>query len=67
MLIRYKGEECFSFIVGKVYEAKHFRDERGDAWAIFDEGYDWYRYGIRFVEENFEEVAEDEQEFNRAV
>ncbi|MBR1647601.1 MAG: hypothetical protein IJ685_12635 [Selenomonadaceae bacterium] len=67
MLIRYKGEKCFSFIFGKVYEAKRFYDERGYAWAIFDEGDDWYRYGVRFVEKNFEVVAEDESEFNRAV
>lgn len=67
MLIRYKGEKCFSFIVGKVYEAKNFYDERGEAWAIFDEGDDWYRYGLRFVEKNFEVVDEDESEFSRAV
>lgn len=67
MLIRYKGEKCFSFIVGKVYEAKNFYDERGEAWAIFDEGDDWYRYGLRFVEKNFEVVDEDESEISRAV
>ena len=67
MLIRYKGEKCFSFIVGKVYVAKSFYDERGEARVIFDEGDDWYRYGIRFVEKNFEVVAEDEQEISRAV
>ena len=67
MLIRYKGEKCFSFIVGKVYEAKNFYDERGEAWAVFDEGDDWYRYGLRFVEKNFDVVTEDESEVSRAV
>lgn len=67
MLLKYKGEKCFSFIVGKSYEAKRFHDKRGDAWVIFDEGYDWYRYSVRFVAENFEEVAEDEQEIRHAV
>lgn len=59
MLIRYKGKDCFSFIVGKVYEAKKIHDELGDGYAIFDEGYDWYGYDVRFVDENFEEVAEE--------
>ena len=67
MLIRYKGEPCFSFIVGKTYKAKKIYDELGEAWAIFDEGYDWYRYGVRFVAENFEEVTENEQEIRHAV
>ena len=60
MLIRYKGEDCFSFIVGKTYEAKKIHDNLGDGYAIFDEGYDWYGYSVRFVAENFE-VVEDVQ------
>ena len=67
MLLRYKGEDCFSFIVGKTYEARKFHDKLGDGYAIFDEGFDWYVYGVRFVAENFEVVAEDEQELSRAV
>lgn len=67
MLIKYKGKECFSFIVGKTYEARKIHDELGDGYAIFDEGYDWYGYDVCFVEENFEIVAEDEQEIRRAV
>ena len=67
MLLRYTGEDCFSFVVGKIYESKEIHDNLGDAYAVFDEGYDWYRYSVRFVEENFEIVAEDEQEFSRAV
>lgn len=67
MLIKYKGEDCFSFIVGKIYEAKKIHDELGDGYAIFDEGYDWYGYDVRFVAENFEVVAEDAQDVRRAV
>ena len=67
MLIRYKGESCFSFIIGKVYEAKKFHDKLGGGYAIFDEGYDWYGYDVRFVAENFEVVAEDAQDVRRAV
>ena len=67
MLLKYKGEECFSFSVGKIYEARKIHDELGDGYAIFDEGYDWYGYDVRFVAENFEEVAEDAQEVRRAV
>ena len=67
MLIKYKGEDCFSFIVGKIYEARKIHDVFGDGYAIFDEGYDWYGYSFRFVEENFEIVAEDAEEVRRAV
>ncbi|MBQ6297511.1 MAG: hypothetical protein IJK81_07440 [Selenomonadaceae bacterium] len=66
MLIKYKGEDCFSFIVGKTYEARKIHDELGDGYAIFDEGDDWYGYDVCFVEENFD-VVEDEQEVRRAV
>ena len=67
MILRYKGRKCFSFIVGNTYKAEKFRDDRGEFWAIFDEGDDWYVYGIRFVAENFEEVAEVEEEVRHAV
>ena len=68
MLLRYTGNEReVSFIKGSYYEAEKFHDDRGEAWAIFDEGDDWYRYGIRFVEENFEEVTEDDFKISRAV
>ena len=69
MLLKFTGDDTqeVSFVKGSCYEAKKFHDERGVAWAIFDEGDDWYRYGVRFVEKNFEVVAEDESEFNRAV
>ena len=67
MLIRYKGDNCFSFIVGKIYKARKIHDELGDGYAIFDEGYDWYGYDVDFVAENFEEVEDDEQEIRHAV
>ena len=67
MLVKYKGEDCFSFIVGKTYDAKKIHDELGDGYAIFDEGYDWYGYDVKFVAENFEVVAEDDREVRRAV
>lgn len=68
MLLRYTGDEYdVSFVRGNYYEAEKFRDDRGEAWIILDESDDWYRYGVRFVEENFEIVTEDEQEFSRAV
>lgn len=68
MILLYKGDgRGESFITGNYYEAKRICDDMGDGWAIFDEGEDWYGYDLRFVEENFEIVAEDEQELNRAV
>ena len=69
MILKFTGDDRqeVSFITGNYYEAKKFRDDRGEAWVIFDEGYDWYRYGVNFVAENFEEVAEDEREIRRAV
>lgn len=69
MLLKFTGDDRqeVSFITGNCYEARKFHDDRGEAWIIFDEGCDWYRYGLRFVSENFEEVAEDEQEVRRAV
>ena len=69
MLLRFKGDDRaeVSFITGKTYKAEKFRDDMGEAWAIFDEGDDWYVYGLRFVAENFEEVAEAAQEVRRAV
>ena len=68
MLLKYKGNgRGVSFVTGSCYEARKFHDDRGDAWVIFDEGDDWYRYGLRFVAENFEEVAEDAQEVRHAV
>ena len=68
MILKYKGNgRGVSFVTGNYYEARKFHDKLGDGYAIFDEGDDWYRYGTRFVAENFEVVAEDEQEFSQAV
>lgn len=68
MLLRYKGDgRGESFINGNCYEAKKFHDKLGNGYAIFDEGEDWYGYDVEFVEENFELVAEDEQELKQAV
>ncbi len=68
MLLRYKDDGSHvSFINGSYYEAEKFCDELGEAWAIFDEGDDWYVYGVKFVAENFEEVTEDDFKISRAV
>ncbi len=69
MLLRFIGDDTqeVSFIKNSYYEAEKFRDDRGEAWAIFDEGDDWYRYGVQFVEENFDEVTDDDFKISRAV
>ena len=68
MLLKYIGnEKGVSFVKGSYYEAEKFHDDLGEAWAIFDEGDDWYVYGLRFVEKNFEEVTEDDFKVSRAV
>ena len=68
MLLRYIGNgQGVSFITGNCYEARKIYDEMGEGYAIFDEGEDWYGYGVRFVAENFEVVAEDEHELSQAV
>ena len=53
-MIKYIGEREVDLIPNKFYEAKKIHDELGDGWAIFDEGEDWYRYGVKYVEKNFE-------------
>ena len=68
MLLRYTGDgDGVSFHVGGYYDAEKIHDEFGEAWAIFDEGDDWYVYGVKFVEENFEEVKEEDFKTYRAV
>ena len=68
MLLRYKGDgHKVSFVTGSYYEAEKIHDDIGEAWAIFDEGDDWYVYGVKFVAENFEEVTEDDFKVSRAV
>lgn len=64
----YIGERIMDLIPDKVYEAKKIFDELGEGYAIFDEGEDWYRYGLKFVKENFEAVpSENEIDFKMAV
>lgn len=61
MLLKYKGDgKRVSFITDKVYSAEKIFDEMGEDYAIFDEGEDWYRYGIEFVTENFEKLSGSE-------
>ena len=68
MILKYKGDgRGVSFITGSYYKAEKFCDDMGEAWAIFDEGDDWYVYGVKFVEENFEEVKEEDFKTYRAV
>lgn len=64
----YIGERVMDLIPNKIYEARKIFDELGEGYAIFDEGEDWYRYGLNFVKENFEAVpSENETNFKVAV
>ena len=69
MLLKYAGDgKRVSFIPGHFYKAKRIHDKLGEGYAIFDEGEDWYRYGVNFVEKNFETaISEDEVEIKIAV
>ena len=59
MKLRYKGNGKFvSFITNKIYKAKKIFDALGEGYVIFDEGDDWYRYSVDFVENNFEKLSE---------
>lgn len=61
MILRYKGDgKSVSFIRNNLYSAKKISDKFGECYAIFDEGDDWYRYGVQFVEKNFDVLAETE-------
>ena len=58
MMLRYNGDgKKVSFITGEIYKAKKISDDIGEGYAIFDEGEDWYRYGVNFVKKNFEELS----------
>jgi len=68
MLIKYVGDGYrVSFVRNTFYKARKVNDELGDGYAIFDEGEDWYRYGKKYVEKNFDVAnAESEIEFDTA-
>ena len=59
MKLKYIGENKFSLRTGRTYEAKKNNDDTGDYYSIFDEGDDWYCYGIKFVENNFVDVTSE--------
>ncbi len=66
--IRYIGKRIMDLIPNKIYDAEKVHDKLGEGYAIFDEGEDWYRYGLNFVKENFEAVtSENEIDFKMAV
>ena len=60
MFLKYNGDGYkVSFVQNNIYKAEKIHDELGDGYAIFDEGEDWYRYGVNFVKQNFVEVEEN--------
>ena len=64
MKLKYIGDgKSVSFVTNKNYKAKKIFDKLGEGYAIFDEGDDWYRYGVDFVEKNFEKMS-DVRNFN---
>ena len=65
MMLKYIGERIVDLIPNKYYKARKVNDELGEGYAIFDEGEDWYRYGKKYVEKNFD-VANAEIEFETA-
>ena len=68
MLLRYIGrQDEIDLNLNQIYKAKKINDELGDGYAIFDEGEDWYRYGVNYVKKNFEEVEETPENLQLAV
>lgn len=68
MLLEYKGDGYkVSFVTNQIYKAKKINDFWGEGYAIFDEGEDWYRYSVNFVEKNFIEVEETPENLRQAV
>ena len=67
MLLKYVGEREIDLIPEHIYKAKKVHDDLGDGYAIFDEGDDWYRYGVNYVKKNFIEVAEEVENIRQAV
>lgn len=67
MLLKYVGEREIDLIPEHVYQAQKVHDDLGEGYAIFDEGEDWYRYGVNYVNQNFIEVAEEVENIRQAV
>ena len=68
MLLRYIGrQDEIDLNLNQIYKAKKINDELGDGYAIFDEGEDWYRYGVSYVKKNFEEVEETPENLKLAL
>ena len=68
MFLKYIGDDNeIDLISEHTYKARKIHDALGDGYAIFDEGEDWYRYGVNYVKENFIEVEETEENIRQAV
>ena len=67
MLLKYVGKREMDLIPDHIYQAKKIYDDLGDGYAIFDEGEDWYRYGVNYVKKNFIEVEEFAENIRKAV
>ena len=67
MLLKYIGEREMDLNPNHIYKAKKIHDDLGDGYAIFDDGDDWYRYGVNYVKENFVEVEEITENMRQAV
>ena len=68
MLLKYIGDGYrVSFVPNQIYKAEKINDDLGEGYAIFDEGEDWYVYGVNFVKKNFEEVEETPENLRLAV
>ena len=63
MLLRYTGDGIrVSFITNNLYKARESNGDLGEGYAIFDEGDDWYWYGKKYVEENFDVFSSEKFE-----
>ena len=68
MLLKYQGNGYrVSFVPNQIYKAQKVHDTMGNGYAIFDEGEDWYIYGVNFLKENFVEVEETAENLRQAV
>ncbi len=67
MLLKYIGEDEIDLTPNQIYKAKKINDKWGECYSIFDEGEDWYIYGLNYVKKNFEEVEETPENIRQAV